>query len=173
MPGQPFPHRNGAECHCNDRKCAEQHAHPRDERAIAAVRTNSRRHCEIRDVDCRISRSEQQVANKDRRDAPIAGSKRRQIGKDERQGEGNGAHCQHCAKAAPGRVPVDDHAGGEIGDTIPDRRDHEGCRRNRHRQVTGVGIIKQKEEHDALPKEVEGEVTESEQQESPFGRPDR
>ena len=60
--------------------------------------------------------------------------------------------------------PVNQNPRDEIGDSIPNGRDHVGRRGHADRQAQRVGVVKQQEEHDALPEQVEGEVAEREQQ---------
>ena len=57
---------------------------------------------------------------------------------------------------------VNQDPGDKIGDAIPDRRDHVGRRSDADREFERVGVVEEKEEHDALPEEVEREVAERE-----------
>ena len=65
---------------------------------------------------------------------------------------------------------IDDDAGDEICQSVPDRSDRVDSRSHSDRQRQGVGIIKEKEEHDALPIEIERKVAEGEEQQPRLGR---
>ena len=99
----------------------EQHACSGDECAVAAVGADSRGHREIGDVDRRVGRPEQQVAERRSSHAPTAGGQRRQIGKDEGEPERNRAGRHHRPIGHLGLVPVDNHPAAKLA--IPSQTD--------------------------------------------------
>jgi hypothetical protein len=97
-------------------------------------------------------------------DGPAAMHHRRKVSEHEGQPKRHGADHEQRAITEAVMLPVDQDSGDEIGDPVPDRRDHVRRRRDGDRQLKRVRVVEQQEEHDALPEKVEGEVAEREQQ---------